>query len=258
MTRHPSKRHALRMDATNRPDPVAAAQDLVSARFPDAQQAWLGGSVVQGGATPMSDLDITVLGTTAAVHRESLRHLGWPVELFVHTEASILHFVTKDLAQRKPTMARLVARGVPLLPGDGGAAVRRYCEEVLQAGPSPLSVEAVEGARYALSDLVDDLAGAEPGPVGTAIAVEAWRRTAELVLDINGCWRGGGKWLMRELITLDVAAGTTWAPRLDAGLAAAVAGDTALLREAAEECLALAGGRLWEGFQHAASIDESR
>lgn len=155
-------------------------------------------------------------------------------------------------------MARLVAKGVPLLHGDGGAAARRYCEEVLQAGPAPLPVEAVEGARYALSDLLDDLAGAEPGPVGTAIAVEAWRHTAELVLDINGCWRGGGKWLMRELILLDTAAGTIWAPRLDAGLAAAVAGDSAPLRQTAEECLALAGGRLWEGFHQAASIDESR
>ncbi|NGN91132.1 hypothetical protein G5C66_00045 [Nocardioides sp. KC13] len=57
----------------------------------------------------MSDLDITVLDATATAHRESLRHLGWPVELFVHTEASIRHFVGRDLANRKPTMARLVA-----------------------------------------------------------------------------------------------------------------------------------------------------
>ena len=243
--------------ATNRPDPVAAATDLVRERFPEAQQAWLGGSVVLGGAKPMSDLDITVLEATATAHRESLRHLGWPVELFVHTEASIRHFVTQNQAERKPTMARLVARGVPLLPGDGGAAVRRYCEDVLQAGLAPLPAETLAAARYALSDLVDDLQGAEPGPEGTAIAVETWRRTAELVLDVNGCWRGGGKWLMRELASLDTTTGTTWAPRLDAGLAAALAGETLLLRQAAEDCLDLAGGRLWEGFHQAAPIDES-
>ncbi|MFI5623568.1 nucleotidyltransferase domain-containing protein [Nocardioides sp. NPDC051685] len=243
---------------TNRSDPVAAAKDLVRERFPGAQQAWLGGSVVLGGATPMSDLDITVLDATATVNRESLRHLGWPVELFVHTEASIRHFVTQNLAERKPTMARLVARGVPLLSGDGGAAVRRYCEDVLQAGPAPLPAETLDGARYALSDLVDDLQAAEPGPEGTAIAVETWRRTAELLLDVNGRWRGGGKWLMRELITLDSAAGTTWAPRLDAGLAAALAGDTVPLRTTAEDCLTLAGGRLWEGFHQAAPVSGRR
>lgn len=206
----------------------------------------------------MSDLDITVLDATATAHRESLSHLGWPVELFVHTEASIRHFVGRDLTDRKPTMARLVARGVPLLPGDGGTEVRRYCDDVLQAGPTPLPASALASARYALSDLVDDLRGAAPGPEGTAIAVETWRRTAELVLDVNGCWRGGGKWLMRELIALDGLTGTSWALRLDAGLAAALAGDFVALRQAAEECLALAGGRLWEGFHQAASIDESR
>ncbi|OIJ27683.1 hypothetical protein UG56_006695 [Nocardioides luteus] len=241
----------------HRPEPVAAATDLVRERFPGAQQAWLGGSVVLGGATPMSDLDITVLDATATAHRESLRHQGWPVELFVHTEASIRHFVTRNQVERKPTMARLVARGVALLSGDGGAAVRHYCDEVLRAGPAPLPAEALVGARYALSDLVDDLQAAERGPEGTAIAVETWRRTAELVLDVNGCWRGGGKWLMRELVSLDSDAGTTWAPRLDAGLSAALTGDTVPLREIAEECLALTGGRLWEGFHQAASIDGS-
>ena len=89
-------------------------------------------------------------------------------------------------------------------------------------------------------------------------AQQAWQRTAEVILDVNGCWRGRGKWLMRELIALEVAAGTTWAPRLDAGLAAALAGDTAPLRGTAEECLDLAGGRLWEGFHQAASINEVR
>lgn len=246
------------MNAPNRPDPVAAAQDLVLARFPRAEQAWLGGSVVLGGATPMSDLDVTVLDPTATAHRESLRHLGWPVELFVHTEASIRHFVGRDLTDRKPTMARLVARGVPLLPGDGGTEVRRYCDDVLQAGPTPLPAETLAGARYTLSDLVDDLQGTGAGPERTAIAVETWRRTAELVLDVNGCWHGSGKWLVRELIAFDVAAETTWTARLDAGLASAIAGDTLLLEQAAEECLALAGGRLWEGFHQAASIDQRR
>ncbi|NGN91133.1 hypothetical protein G5C66_00050 [Nocardioides sp. KC13] len=146
---------------------------------------------------------------------------------------------------------------MPLLPGDGGAAVRRHCEDVLEAGPAPLPPSALARARYELSDLVDDLQGSGPGPEGTAIAVETWRRTAELVLDSNGCWRGGGKWLMRELIALDAAAGTAWASRLDVGLAAALAGDTALLQQAAEECLALAGGRLWEGFHQEAPIDAS-
>ncbi|MFJ9390052.1 nucleotidyltransferase domain-containing protein [Nocardioides sp. NPDC101246] len=240
-----------------RPAPLDAARRLVGDRFPAATQAWLGGSVILGGATATSDLDITVLDKSAVVHRESLRFEGWPVELFVHSEASISHFVAEDLAQRKPTMARLVAEGVELLPGDGGARIRTFCEDVLAAGPGPLSSDALGGARYALSDLVDDLRDAEPGPIGTAIAVETWRRTADLVLAANGCWTGGGKWLARELLSLDAAAGTHWATALHDSLQLAVAGDTAPLEQLADDALAEVGGRLWVGYRQAATLGEN-
>lgn len=46
------------------------------------------------------------------VYRASVEYAGWPVELFVHTAASVEHFVVKDLQRRHPTMARLVATGV--------------------------------------------------------------------------------------------------------------------------------------------------
>ena len=111
-------------EPVNRPDALDAARALIADRFPDARQAWLSGSVVLGGATETSDLDITVLLDATEVHRESVSYEGWPVELFVHTESSIRHFVAKDLARRRPTMARLVSTGVPLLGGDGGASLR--------------------------------------------------------------------------------------------------------------------------------------
>jgi hypothetical protein len=81
---------------------------LVRDRFPAATQAWLAGSVVGGEATATSHLDIMVLDETAVVHRESLRHEDWPVELFVNGGAGVRHFVAKDIAHRKPSTARLV------------------------------------------------------------------------------------------------------------------------------------------------------
>jgi predicted nucleotidyltransferase len=95
----------------NRPDAILAARAVVARRYPNATQAWLSGSVVLGEATPTSDLDITVLLEAGPAHRESVRHDGWPVELFVHTEASVRAYVAKDLGRRRPTMARLVAAG---------------------------------------------------------------------------------------------------------------------------------------------------
>lgn len=236
-----------------RPAPLDAARDLVGERFPAATQAWLGGSVVLGDATATSDLDITVLDESAVVHRESLLFAGWPVELFGHSEASIRHVVAKDLAQRKPSMARLIARGVELLPGDAGDAIRKHCEQTLEAGAGPMSSDALDGARYALSDLVDDLRGAAPGPVGAAIAVEAWRCTADLVLAVHGHWTGGGKWLARELLALDEVAGTSWATTLHESLQRAVAGDTKPLERAADAALSEVGGRLWDGHHQVAA-----
>jgi predicted nucleotidyltransferase len=239
----------------NRPDAVAVARALVVDRYPNAEQAWLGGSVVTGCATETSDLDITVLDESASAHRESIRYQDWPVELFVHTTSSIRFFVDQDLAQRKPTMARLVAEGIPLIAGEGGDAIRHHCERVLATGPGPLTPDEADVARYALSDLIDDLRGGTTGAVGTAIAVETWRRSADLILGGHGHWAGGGKWLMRELIHLDEHLGTTWTTTLDGALRSALLGDARPLHTVAEAALSLLGGRLWEGFSQAAPAE---
>lgn len=233
---------------TGRPDPVATARTLVADLFPRARQAWLAGSATTGRATATSDLDITVLLDDVAAHRRSLRYEGWPVELFVHTETSVRHFVAEDVARRRPTMARLVATGVPLLPGDGGASLRSECASVLAAGPGPLPDAGLALARYGLTDLLDDLAGASASPEREAVAVEVWRAAAELLLASAGRWSGTGKWLVREVEAYDATAGTAYASRLGLGLHAALAGDPAPLTAVADEVLAGVGGRLWEGY----------
>lgn len=241
----------------SREEPVAVARKLVRERFPDAVQAWLGGSAANGGATPTSDLDITVLLEVAEVHRESLIFRGWPVELFVHDDRSIRHFVDKDLARRRPTMARLVAASVPLLPGNGGADLHAHCSKVLAAGPGPLAPDDLDLARYYLTDLIDDLRGGGSATVTSAVAVEVWQRTAELLLASGERWTGGGKWLARELGALDEAVGTHHASRLQEALYQAIAGDTATLVKLAQETLNLVGGSLWSGFRMDASLPSS-
>ncbi len=161
---------------------------------------------------------------------------------------TIRWFVAKDLARRKPTMARLVATGIPLLPGPGGEEIRQECADVLASGPGPVSAAEMDLMRYQLTDQVDDLATIDPGPVGDAIAVEVWRLTAELLLASNAAWTGGAKWLIREIAALDTQLGTDFATRLHAGLNAALGGDPAPLSSLAEEALAHVGGPLWAGF----------
>jgi hypothetical protein len=239
------------------PDPLETARAVVRERFPDALQAWLAGSVTTGRATSTSDLDVTVLLAEADVHRESLVHGGWPVELFVHTAASIEHFVAQDLGRRRPTMARLVAEGTPLFDGEGGAEVRDHCRSVLERGPGPVGSRDLEPTRYALTDLLDDLAGAAHDEEATAIAVEVWQQTAELALAAAGTWSGTGKWLVRELEALDARDGTHLATELDLALHRALAGERVSLTTVADEVLARVGGRLWAGFSRSASLPEN-
>lgn len=233
----------------SRPDALATARALVAEHHPGAVQAWLAGSTVQGRATSTSDLDVTVLLDDVSPHRESLVRDGWPVELFVHTAASVRWFVAQDLARRRPTMARLVATGVPLLGEDAGGDLRAECAAVLSAGPPPLTDDALSLARYALTDLLDDLAGAGAEHETTAVAVEVWRSTAELLLASQRRWGGTGKWLTRELASYDESCGTSFGPRLADALPAALSGDDAPLTGIADEVLALVGGRLWSGFR---------
>ena len=231
-----------------RPEPVVAARELINDLFPRARQAWLSGSVVLGGATANSDLDITVLLESTEVRRESVTYREWPVELFVHTEESARHFIARDVARRRPTMARLVSTGVPLVSTDDGASLREECAQVVAAGPPPLSDDELLLARYMLTDQLDDLQGGAPAAALDAIAIAVWTGTAELLLAAAPWWTGAGKWLIREVEALDGARGTRYALRLSDGLHAALAGDPTPLAQTADDVLDQVGGRVRSGF----------
>jgi hypothetical protein len=156
-------------------NPVLDARDVVAELFPQARWAILTGSVITSARTAGSDLDIVVLlpdGDPQAPHRDSRRYRGWPVELFVHDEQTLRHYLATELASRKPHLHRMVGTGVALT-GDP-AVWRERCAKVLAGGPPPLTDEERDRARCGLTDLLDDLAhAADPGE-RTVIAAEAW------------------------------------------------------------------------------------
>ena len=153
-------------------DGVKVARELVAERFPEARAAWLGGSVARGMATATSDLDVTVLLAGApAPMRESLEYCGWPVEVFVHSDASLAHFRDKDQQRRQPTMMRLVGESVVLLDTDGsGVRLREACLAEVQAGPAALSGTELGLLRYRVTDLLEDLIGAADNDIRTVVA----------------------------------------------------------------------------------------
>ncbi|WP_132143555.1 nucleotidyltransferase domain-containing protein [Kribbella antiqua] len=230
------------------------ARRLVMEQFPSALAAWLGGSVVRGDASATSDLDITVLldGLPAPMRR-SIEYGGWPVELFVHTEASLAHFCEKDRQRRQPTMMRLVGETVILTDTDGsGARLQQACLAEVEAGPSALTTAELDLLRYTITCLLDDLADASTDDVRTAIASVLWQDAARLLLTGVRRWYGTGKGLLRELSAYDAIHATNHAHDLPAGVRAASAGDSSTLIEHTEQILNLHGGRLFAGFELAA------
>ena len=227
------------------------AKALVSQWFPEARAAWLGGSIVLGHATTGSDLDVTVLlPGPPAPFRDSRRFRGWPVELFVHTETSLGHYVRQDASSGKPTMPRLVGSSEVLLDTDGsGAQWQATARSLLVAGPPRLAGDDLASLRYAVTDAMDDVTHAHDAHERLVTATLLADEAARLLLHGAGHWWGRGKWVARELADLDARDGTDWRPRHEQALVAAAAGKVSLLLTFADDVLALHGGPLFEGHR---------
>lgn len=223
-------------------DPVTDARALVEERFPGAQAAFLGGGVLSDQRTTTSDLDVVVIfDGPPAPYRESIRWRDWPAEVFVHDVHAIDDWFAKDVARRRPTLARMCADGAILTDADGtGIAVRDQARAVLAEGPPPVESAELDRRRYALTDLLDDLAGSDDPDETVIICCNILVQTAELALVNTGNWLGTGKWLLRELRSADAA--------LAGGLIAAH-DQPADLAQLADRVLASAGGQLWAGYR---------
>ena len=141
----------------------------------------------------------------------------------------------------------MCAQGVILLSaGTFAEDVQTEARQRLEAGPPPLSAEAMERRRYALTDLLDDLIGTRDPAELTYLAGAILTATSELALVTAGRWLGSGKALRREL----VASNKGLADRLVVGYRAAVTtGETVLLDSVTREVLARAGGPLSAGYR---------
>ncbi|MFI8526660.1 NUDIX domain-containing protein [Promicromonospora sukumoe] len=229
-------------------DPVADAAALITDRYPDARWALLGGSVLDPGSrTAGSDLDIVVCVPDDAVgHRDSVRWRGWPVELFVNTEAGHRWFIANETARRKPTLARMIATGMPVAgEAELVTELQAECRELVEAGPGPASEAALEDARYGVTDLMDDLSYARDLGEADVVRSVLWERVGHLALAAAGRWDGGGKWLLREL--------RAWDPGFAARWVTARYDDQAMV-DVARSTLDAAGGPLFEGYLRQAPV----
>jgi hypothetical protein len=183
---------------TATPQEIAAA--LVASDFPECCAALLAGSVVRQQATPTSDLDIVVVRPQGEVFRASRIHSDWPVELFVHTPHSLESFWAQDMARRRPSLVQMCAEGQILThPKTVAEQIQQRAKDLLAQGPPALSPEEREQWRYQLTDLRDDLIGAQDRREMLAIAPLVIEKSVALWLAHHRHWLGQGKWLHRAL-----------------------------------------------------------
>jgi hypothetical protein len=228
--------------------PIEAAEAFVVERFPDARAAIVAGSVIRGEGTATSDLDLVlVVDHEDAPFRASYRYRNWPIEAFVHTDRSYERYF--DVERGRPSLAVMIDEGVVLRNVDRAAdRAREAARAALDAGPAPLSEEALEDWRYSLTDLLDDFLGGERRDEGIFIANRLAVEAADLLLLLHRQWHGDGKWVPRAL--------TRYNPEISQRLTEALDvyyrfDDKAPLVVFAEEVLNEAGGRLFEGYYRA-------
>ncbi|MFE1584168.1 nucleotidyltransferase domain-containing protein [Streptomyces sp. NPDC058737] len=166
----------------------------------------------------------------------------------VHTEATWHAYIERELPTRRSPLLWMCADGLLLFDTDGlGARLAAHARALAAAGPPPVPADEIDDRRYALTDLLDDLAGSTDPSERLFIATELVRRTAELALAVSGSWGGGGKWLARRLETTAPEVNA----RLHHGLREALDGRAEPLVTVVDEVLARAGGRFWVGYKRA-------
>lgn len=172
---------------------------------PDVIAAFLAGSVAKGNAGPGSDIDaVLVYNHLPCAVRETHERLGITVELFLHDPDTLAYFWEADRRVGKPSLARMVANGLPIA-GDPGLIeeLKRQAQTVLDGGPPDLPEEEMRSRRYAISDLAADLAQPRSPAEQLAIGARLYIDLADFTVRANGGWTGSGKGLAKALMRLE-------------------------------------------------------
>jgi hypothetical protein len=217
---------------------LAAARDLVASRLPTATSVILAKSALGERRSSKSDLDFVVIEVFAESRWEGLHGGRWPVEMFISDLEGWERYVAHEVRERRPVVLHITAPGVPLTINSMTTDMQLHAQQLLTEGPSPLTTSELALHCRLLTDLVDDLEDAGPGPERRFVIEATFRQSAELWLMSNDQWLGSGKWLARTV--------SEKAPKLSTELALAVdvahQGDTARLLAVARFILDRAGG----------------
>ncbi len=148
-----------------RPPYRDVAEDVLKTFHPNARCAFISGSITRGQGTATSDIDLAILygDDFTDIHRDTIIHQGWLVELFVHNEQAQNYFFDKDIKKGTGTMVHMVATGIPIGPDMDIARTRQqYAQSLINAGPPAWDPARIDRERYFISCELDDLSDPRP------------------------------------------------------------------------------------------------
>lgn len=179
---------------------MEAAERFVANQFPSCEAAILAGSVVQGGATETSDLDIVILDESGpGPFRRTYKAFGWVIEAFVLTKETYRYFFDQGIECAIPSLLRMCAEGVPIRGHETVLSLAEEARRDLLAGPPAWSRQELDQARYEIGEALHDLLGTDHRGEGLFIAAKLAEGLAAFALRTGGQWLGDGKWMYRSL-----------------------------------------------------------
>lgn len=224
-------------------------ENLHQEKYSDAKVIFLAGSVMRGEGTSTSDLDLVVVYSKLPnAFRDSYRYGDWPVEAFVHDPETLKYFFSEfDAPSGYPSLASMVLEGVEIPSAcTFSFGLKEMANESLKAGPSAWTDKDVDSARYAISDLIEDIRDPRNMHELHATASQLYSALANFYFRSRGLWSAKGKTIPRRLHEIDADFATQFLSAFDSAYRD---GSPNGIVSLASDLLANRGGFLFDGYR---------
>jgi predicted nucleotidyltransferase len=214
--------------------------------FPAATVAVVAGSTARGTRTATSDIDLLLVGPAEMFGDDkdsvaaTYEFEGEIIEVFAYTLEGFERWARAGVREHRPVIVDMLQAGVPVRSEAPYQHLRVRWEPIMRLGPAPDAHE-LDLLRYAVTDLLDDLADATDPLEARLIASALFEKTSVLLLLAHHRWIGTGKYLARRLREWD-------AGRAEKLSAPFIHSDWSLFMDAVVAELDQLGGRLQAGF----------
>jgi predicted nucleotidyltransferase len=232
---------------------IEITSEILRAKYPSAEFAFLSGSFVRGEGTAFSDLDIVVVYKELPnAFRESFYFRKFPVETFVHSPETLNYSYEAEAKNFIPSLAAMVAEGIEVpAKNDLSAKLKHLAGECL-GNPPKISDDEIRNFRAWLTDLIDDVREPRSKEELTASGTTLYTTLSDFHLRTNGVWSAKSKSIPRALRKLNADFQQRFCESFERLF---VAGETGKVIRLTEELLTPHGGFLFDGLRFDSAPD---